>query len=155
MGFSRREYWSCVAILFSRDLPTQGLNPYLMSSALAGGFFTTSTTFHTTASPHTPKPYYTSKRMATQTSSGPTARNWTFLLWVLSFLHLPSPAQITPTVSLDPASRGIRDKPHVLLNHTFNLRWQAQLWSHLKSGRCLPRERSPLGYTMRQVFIMS
>lgn len=40
----------------------------------------------------------------------------------ISFLHLPSPAHITPTASLDPASRGVRDKPHALLNHTFNLR---------------------------------
>ena len=42
MGFSRQEYWSDP----SQDLPDPGIKPAsLMSPALAGRFFTTSTVF--------------------------------------------------------------------------------------------------------------
>ena len=45
MGFSRQEYWS-VAISSPGDLPDPGIEPAsLMSPALAGRFFTTSTTW--------------------------------------------------------------------------------------------------------------
>ena len=42
MGFSRPEYWSGLPLLPPGDLPDPGIKPTsLMSSALAGGFFTT------------------------------------------------------------------------------------------------------------------
>ena len=45
MGFSRQEYWSGLPCPFPRDLPDPGTEPEsLMSPALAGEFFTTSTT---------------------------------------------------------------------------------------------------------------
>ena len=46
MGFSRQEYWSRRLCPSSRDLPKPGnKSESLKSSALAGGFFTTSTTW--------------------------------------------------------------------------------------------------------------
>ena len=43
MEFSRQEYWSGLPFPIPRDLPNPGVEP--MSPALAGGFFTTSTTW--------------------------------------------------------------------------------------------------------------
>ena len=44
MGFSRQEYWSGLPCPPPGDLPDPGIKPTsLMSPALAGGFFTTST----------------------------------------------------------------------------------------------------------------
>ena len=46
MGFSRQEYWSGLLCLPSGDLPDSGIELVsLRSPALAGGFFTTSTTW--------------------------------------------------------------------------------------------------------------
>ena len=46
MGFSRQEYWSGLPCPPPADLPDPGIEPVsLMSPALAGGFFTTSTTW--------------------------------------------------------------------------------------------------------------
>ena len=45
MRFSRQEYWTVCHFLLQEIFPTQGLNLCLISSALAGGFFTTSTTW--------------------------------------------------------------------------------------------------------------
>ena len=46
MGFSRQEYWSGLPCLPPQDLPNLGIkSASLVSSALAGGFFTTSTTY--------------------------------------------------------------------------------------------------------------
>ena len=46
MTFSRQEYWSGLHCPPPGDLPNLGINPTsLMSSALVGGFFTTSTTW--------------------------------------------------------------------------------------------------------------
>ena len=46
MGFSRQEYWSGVPYAPEGDLPDPGIEPvFLMSPALAGGFFTTNTTW--------------------------------------------------------------------------------------------------------------
>ena len=46
MGFSRQEYWSGWPFPPPEDLPDQGIEPTsLMSPVLAGGFFTTSTTW--------------------------------------------------------------------------------------------------------------
>ena len=46
MGFSRQEYWSGMPCPLPGDLPDAGIEPMsLMSPALAGGFFTTSTTW--------------------------------------------------------------------------------------------------------------
>ena len=46
MGFSRPEYWSGVPFPTPGALPNPGIEPVsLMSPALAGGFFTTSTTW--------------------------------------------------------------------------------------------------------------
>ncbi|CAI9158760.1 unnamed protein product [Rangifer tarandus platyrhynchus] len=46
MGFSRQEYWSGLPCPPPGDLPDPGIEPTsLMSPALAGGFFTTSTTW--------------------------------------------------------------------------------------------------------------
>ena len=46
MGFSQREYWSGLPCLPPGDLPDPGIEPMaFMSPALAGGFFTTSTTW--------------------------------------------------------------------------------------------------------------
>ena len=43
-GFSRKEYWSGLPCTSPGDLPNPGIEPTsLMSLALAGGFFTTST----------------------------------------------------------------------------------------------------------------
>ena len=45
-GFSRQEYWNRLTFPPSGDLPYPGIEPMsLMSPALAGGFFTTSTTW--------------------------------------------------------------------------------------------------------------
>ena len=44
MGFSRQEYWSGLPFPFPGNLPDSGIEPMsLVSPALAGGFFTTST----------------------------------------------------------------------------------------------------------------
>jgi len=46
MGFSRQEYWSGLPFPPPGDLPNPGIEPtFLTSPALAGGFFTTSTTW--------------------------------------------------------------------------------------------------------------
>jgi len=46
MGFSRQEYWSGFPFPPPGDLPGPGIKPMsLMFPALAGGFFTTSTTW--------------------------------------------------------------------------------------------------------------
>ena len=46
MGFSRQEYWSGLPCPPPGDLPDPGIKPTsLMSPALAGGFFITSTTW--------------------------------------------------------------------------------------------------------------
>ena len=46
MGFSRQEYWSGLPCLPPGDLPDPGIEPSsLKSPALAGGLFTTSTTW--------------------------------------------------------------------------------------------------------------
>ena len=46
MGFSRQEYWSGLPCPPPEDLPDLGIEPVsLMSLALAGRFFTTSTTW--------------------------------------------------------------------------------------------------------------
>ena len=46
MGFSRQEYWRGLPCPPPRDLPNPGIEPSsLMSPALAGRFFTTSTTW--------------------------------------------------------------------------------------------------------------
>ena len=46
MEFSRQEYWSGVPFPATGDLPNSGIEHVsLMSPALAGGFFTTSTTW--------------------------------------------------------------------------------------------------------------
>jgi len=45
MGFSRQEYWSGLPFPSAEDLPNPGIKPTsLMSSALAGAFFTTNVT---------------------------------------------------------------------------------------------------------------
>ena len=46
MEFSRQEYWSGLPFPLPGDLPDPGIEPEsLASPALAGGFFTTSTTW--------------------------------------------------------------------------------------------------------------
>ena len=46
MGFSRQEYWSGLPLPPPGDLPNPGIKPVsLMSPALTGGFFTSSTTW--------------------------------------------------------------------------------------------------------------
>ena len=46
MGFSRQEYWSGLPFPSPGDLPNLGIElTFLMSLALAGGFFTTSATW--------------------------------------------------------------------------------------------------------------
>ena len=46
MGFSRQEYWNGLSLPTAGDLPNPGIKPTsLTSSELAGGFFTTSTTW--------------------------------------------------------------------------------------------------------------
>ena len=46
MGFSRQEYWSGLPCPPPGDLPDAGIQPVsLMSPELAGGFFTTNTTW--------------------------------------------------------------------------------------------------------------
>ena len=46
MGFSRQEYWSGLPCPPPGDLTYTGMEPaFLMCSALAGGFFTTSATW--------------------------------------------------------------------------------------------------------------
>ena len=48
MGFSRHEYWNGLPYSLPRDLPNPGIKPTpLPSPALAGKFFTTSTTWET------------------------------------------------------------------------------------------------------------
>ena len=46
IGFSRQKYWSELPFPYPGNLPNLGIEPLsLMSPALAGGFFTTSTTW--------------------------------------------------------------------------------------------------------------
>jgi len=46
MGFSRQEYWNWLPCPLQGDPPDAGIKPMsLMSPALAGGFFTTSSTW--------------------------------------------------------------------------------------------------------------
>ena len=46
MGFSRQEYWRGLPCPPEGDLPDPGIEPvFLMSPALAGGFFTTKATW--------------------------------------------------------------------------------------------------------------
>ena len=46
MGFPRQEYWSGLPLPTLGDLPSPGIEPEsLMSPTLAGGFFTTGTTW--------------------------------------------------------------------------------------------------------------
>ena len=46
MGFSRQEYWNGLPFSSPGDLPNPGIKPMsLMSPALAGRFFTSSTTW--------------------------------------------------------------------------------------------------------------
>ena len=53
MGFSRQEYWSGLPCPPPGDLPDPGIEPVsLMSPALAGVFFTTSTTWEALLWPH-------------------------------------------------------------------------------------------------------
>ena len=48
MGFSRQEYWSGWPFPSPGDIPNPGIKPAsLTSPALAGGFFTTNTTWET------------------------------------------------------------------------------------------------------------
>ena len=52
MGFSRQEYWSGLPCPPPWDLPDPGIDPTsLKSSALAGGLFTTATTWETQRNP--------------------------------------------------------------------------------------------------------
>ena len=52
-GFSRQEYWSALPCPPLGDLPDPGIEPVSLASlALAGGFFTTSTTWE---AHHTPR----------------------------------------------------------------------------------------------------
>ena len=44
VGFSGKEYWSRLSCPSPGDLPDPGIKPATLTSALAGGFFTTSTT---------------------------------------------------------------------------------------------------------------
>ena len=60
MGFSRQEYWSGLPGAPPADLPNAGHKPTsLVSAALAGGFFTTSTVWEAWSpddSPQGPEP---------------------------------------------------------------------------------------------------
>ena len=82
MGFSRQEYWSGLPFHPPGNLPDPGIKPAsLMSPALGGGFFTTSTTWeaqiitqiiqHNLFNPHsvTPAKSFLSQKV-TLTSSG-------------------------------------------------------------------------------------
>ena len=54
MGFSRQESWSGLTFTSPGDLPDPGIKPVsLMSPALAGGFFITSTTWGALGFPET------------------------------------------------------------------------------------------------------
>ena len=54
MGYSRQEYWSGLPFPPLGDIPDPGIEPAsLVSPALAGGFFTTSTTWEATMSNYT------------------------------------------------------------------------------------------------------
>ena len=56
MGFSRQDYWSCLPCPSPGHLPNPGIEPMsLMSPALAGRFFTTSTTWEELESIHVPQ----------------------------------------------------------------------------------------------------
>ena len=45
MGFSSQESWSGLSFPSPGDFPDPGINPHLMSPALAGEFFTTCATW--------------------------------------------------------------------------------------------------------------
>ena len=58
MGFSGQEYWSGLPCLPPGDLLDPGMEPtFLRSSALAGGFFTTSATLEANKSRISPTKY--------------------------------------------------------------------------------------------------
>ena len=66
MGFSRHEHWNGLPCPPSEDLPNPGIEPTALTSpALAGGFFTTSTTGEADSSPSEPpeKPLITGSLM--------------------------------------------------------------------------------------------
>ena len=59
MGFSRQEYWSGLPCPPPGDLPDPGIQSMsLMSPALAGGFFTTRTTWEEASSPFLIEVYF-------------------------------------------------------------------------------------------------
>ena len=67
MGFSRKEYWSGLTCPFPEDLPDPGIKPSsLTSPALAGGFFTTSSTWEA------PLCVFAAAAAAKSLQSGPT-----------------------------------------------------------------------------------
>ena len=52
MGFSRQEYWSGLPCSPPGNLPDPGIEPaFLLSPALAGGFFTTAATWEAGVNP--------------------------------------------------------------------------------------------------------
>ena len=56
VGFSRKNYWSGLPFPIPGDLPNPGIKPTsLASPALAGGFFTTSTTWEALNLPYDPE----------------------------------------------------------------------------------------------------
>ena len=61
MGFSRQEYWSGLPCPSPGDLPDPGIEP--ASPALAGGFFTTSTTWEAHASTYSQEKWNESRSL--------------------------------------------------------------------------------------------
>ena len=93
MGFSRQEYWSRLPCLSARNLPNPGVKPAsLMSSALAGGFFTNSTTWEVPSWMFT---YVLSFFFFNQRSCSQSH-------WMPYFLPLASSCSCNVTFDLDP-----------------------------------------------------
>ena len=87
-GFSRKEHWSGLPLPPPGDRPDPGTEPMsLFSPALAGGFFTTSTTWE--APEDTDHSYYTGKAAAALPRSLLIPWISSELLCLLTFLYPP------------------------------------------------------------------
>ena len=64
MEFSGQEYWNGLNFLLQRIFPTQESNLSLMSSALAGGFFTASATWEGHYASYSPLKYLASELLS-------------------------------------------------------------------------------------------
>ena len=116
MGLSRQEYWRELPCPSPGDLADPGIEPVsLMSPALAGGFFTTSTTWEAQT---------VNLGYSRQLSVG--VKTWPFLTWFFSLEAETSPL----TGSGSPPV-------HLLLHLLHRLPGASVFWLHRGRSHCL------------------